>query len=97
MAGKSRAYVLVFGLALVAPGLAGFCVFGWYALSDWHALQRAYVEFEIAAHRSDDIRSVLVAEARQNIHRVNLAVEGVWALLCAIVAAIGIHGLFWRR
>ena len=36
---------------------------------------------------------LFVAEARQNIHRINVFADVVWALLGAIVAAIGIHGL----
>jgi hypothetical protein len=40
---------------------------------------------------------VLVAEARQNAHRVCLAAEGAWALLSALIAAISLHGLFGRR
>jgi hypothetical protein len=97
MSGGNRVGVSVLVLALIVPGLAGCCLFGWYALSDWHALQQAYVQFELTAQRSGDMRSVLVAEAHQNIHRVNLFAEGVWALLCAVVAAIGIHGLCTRR
>ncbi|HVF84450.1 MAG TPA: hypothetical protein VM821_00600 [Abditibacteriaceae bacterium] len=36
---------------------------------------------------------LFVAEANQNIHRVNLFADVVWALLGAILAAIGLHGL----
>lgn len=52
MAGGNRAGVWVLILALIVPGLAGCCLFGWYALSDWHALQEAYVQFELTAQRS---------------------------------------------
>jgi hypothetical protein len=37
--------------------------------------------------------TLFVAEAQQNIHRINLFADVVWALLGAIVGAIGIHGL----
>lgn len=60
---------------------------------DWAALQNAYADFAHVAATSSDMSLLFVAEAKQNIHRINLFADGVWALLGAIVAAIGIHGL----
>ncbi len=80
-------------LLTVLPGFAGVVVFGYYALVDWSALQMAYAHFEQVAGRSSDMRTVFVAEAEQNIHRLNLFADGVWALLSAILGAIGLHGL----
>jgi hypothetical protein len=83
-----------FGLwALVVVGGAGAVAFGWYALKDWAALQTAERQFETLAGRSADLSALFVAEAKQNIHRINLFAQGVWTLLSAIVAAIGVHGL----
>lgn len=80
-------------LLLVIPGVFCFLVCMYYALLDWDALQRAYVNFERIAGTSTDMSTLFVAEAKQNIHRINLFADVVWALLGAVVAAIGIHGL----
>ncbi len=80
-------------LLTVLPGLAGVVVFSYYALVDWSALQSAYAHFEQVASKSPEMRTVFVAEAEQNIHRLNLFADGVWALLSAILGAIGLHGL----
>ncbi|MBD2461178.1 hypothetical protein H6G89_08990 [Oscillatoria sp. FACHB-1407] len=64
-----------------------------YALRDWVVLQEAYANFARVADTSGDVGTLFVAEARQNIHRINLFADVVWALLGAIVAAIGIHGM----
>ena len=80
-------------LLTVLPGFTGVVVFGYYALVDWSALQSAYAHFEQVASRSPEMRTIFVAEAEQNIHRINLFADGVWALLSAILGAIGLHGL----
>lgn len=79
-------------LLVVAPGVIGFIAFGLYALIDYTALQQAYAQFDHATHTSS-LNSIMIADARQQMHRINLFAEGVWALLCALIAAIGIHGL----
>jgi hypothetical protein len=56
-------------------------------------LQKAYTNFARAAGTSSNMSALSVAEARQNLHRINLFADVVWALLNAIIAAIGIHGL----
>lgn len=80
-------------LLVVLPGLVGMIVFGGYAWQDWLALQKAYAEFEQAVRETGDLSSLFVAEAKQNMHRINLFAEGVWALLCGVIVAIGLHGL----
>ena len=80
-------------LLLVVPGVFCFAFCMYYALQDWAALQRTYAEFARLAGRSTNMSALFVAEARQNIHRINLFADVVWALLGAVVAAIGIHGL----
>lgn len=79
--------------ALVAPGVFCFAFCMFYALQDWAALQRNYADFTRIAQSAAPLREVFVAESMQNIHRINLFADVVWALLGAIVAAIGIHGL----
>lgn len=80
-------------LLVVLPGAIGVVVFGNAALQDWAALRQAYRHFDEVAHSSPDTTALLIAEAKQNIHRINLFAEGVWTLLSAILAAIGLHGL----
>ncbi|MEM9539077.1 MAG: hypothetical protein AAGA60_06145 [Cyanobacteria bacterium P01_E01_bin.42] len=74
-------------------GVAGVLGFGYYALIDWDALQLAYVNFDNVARESPDLTALFAAEARQNVHRINLFAEGVWTLQSAILGAIGLHGI----
>ena len=78
---------------LVVPGVFCFLFCMYFALQDYAALQKAYTQFARVAGSSTDMSVLFVAEARQNIHRINVFADVVWALLGAIVAAIGIHGL----
>ena len=82
----------VFWLPVIA-GLVGVAVFGFWAWKDWGAFQEAYRVFEDEARKPDNIEKIFVAEARQNMHRINLFAEGVWTLLCAILATVGALGL----
>jgi hypothetical protein len=81
---------------IVLTGIAGAAIFGYVALKDWALLRAAYREFDTVALNSTDMSSLFVTEARQNIHRINLFADGVWTLLSAILAAIGLHGLCTR-
>lgn len=83
----------VLWLVLIIPGVIGVAVFGWFSLVDFAILQDAYKYFVQIAHASPTETQLFVAHAEQNIHRINLAADGIWTLLCAIYAAIGVHGL----
>lgn len=76
----------------ILPGCGIAAVAGYYALVDWNALQSAYGAFEHAAANHAEIRDLIVAEARQNIHRVNLFADGVWTLLGLILLTLGVIG-----
>ena len=79
---------LRFGVAaggVIATG----CFYG--ALIDWRELQRAYGVFT-ALHNAD-LKSLFVAEAQQNIHRINLFADVVWGLLGAIWATLSLIGI----
>ena len=78
---------------VIALGALGVAVFGYYALIDWAALQQAYSQFSNLVQQSSDLTPLFAAEAQQNIHRINLFADGVWTLLSAILAAIGLHGI----
>jgi hypothetical protein len=83
----TRAF-LWFGLA---SGLIWCAICAYYSQFDWHELQRAYAAFKMA--ETSDLKTVFVAEARQNIHRINLFADVVWALLSAILATVSATGL----
>ena len=85
-----RIFMLV-GVTLL--GVVVVLVSGYYLLLDWAALRAAYAWFELLASRSADLNALFVAEAGQNIHRLNCFAEGMGMLLGAILAAIGLHGL----
>jgi hypothetical protein len=80
-------------LFAVLPGGAAAVVSGFYLFRDWDALTAAYARFQQLAGGSADLRSLFIAEAVQNVHRINCFADGVGVMLGAILAAIGIHGL----
>ncbi len=84
---------IILPLFTIVPGVAGLLIFGYFAWIDWDALQLAYQYFLEVAQSSPSLEKLFAAEAAQNIHRINLFAEGVWALLSAILASIGLHGL----
>ncbi len=68
-------------------------VSGHFVLQDWAQLDIAYRQFERLSASGADLRALFVADAAQNVHRINCFADGVGTLLGAILAAIGIHGL----
>jgi len=92
---KRRWPLIVFA---IVPGIVGAAVFGLYALVDWGALEFAYRHYETIAATQRNAPAVsaalFVAEADQNIHRINLFADGIWTLLSALLAALGLHGLY---
>ncbi len=83
----TRAF-LTFGV-LSSLIFCGICTY--YSQVDWHALQRAYVVF--SSVQNAGLKTVFVAEARQNIHRINVFADVVWALLSAILSVVCATGL----
>jgi hypothetical protein len=77
----------------ILPGIGGVMIFGYYALIDWQSLQKAYGYFATVSQNKAALETLFVAEAQQNIHRINLFADGVWTLLSGVIAAIGIHGI----
>ena len=80
-------------LLLIAPGILVLVVCGYFAIVDWGQLQVDYGHYRDAVARGGDMRNLFIAHSGQNIHRINLFADGVWALLGAILAGIGLHGL----
>ena len=82
---------LLLVILLIFPSLVGVTIFGYYALIDWDTLQKAYSHFVNVTKSSANLETLFVAEAQQNIHRINLFADGVWAMLSVIIGAIGLH------
>jgi hypothetical protein len=83
--------------AVTLLGLAAVLISGYNLFLDWAALREAYARFEQLARHDSSLNTLFVAEARQNVHRINCFAEGVSVLLGGILAAIGLHGLCLLR
>jgi hypothetical protein len=77
---------------LVALGLSGVVLFGYYTLVDFALLREAYAHL-LKLTPSSSVQTILLAEARQNAHRINVFADGTWTILSAILVAISLHGL----
>lgn len=78
---------------IVMVGLTASLVSGYYVFQDWAALNMYYARFEKLVMSSAEMRSLFIAEANQNVFRVNCFADGVGVLLGAMLSAIGVHGL----
>lgn len=78
---------------IVLLGIGGAIFFGYYTLQDYAQLQRAYATLDMLIARNADMKALFIAESRQNIHRINVFADGTWAMLSALIAVIGLHGL----
>lgn len=84
-------------LLTTVPGVAGVVVFSFFAWRDWLNLQADYSYFIALIEQRETLEALFVAEAQQNVHRLNFITNGTWAFLSAILAAIGLHGVWQRR
>jgi hypothetical protein len=80
-------------LFLILPGLAVMIICGHYLLADWQALQIAQARFEHLAAQPAELTQLFIADAKVATHRTNVFAEGVWLLLGALWAGLGVHGL----
>ncbi len=78
---------------LILPGLLAVVVSGYYLTVDWPALQASRARFDQAVTRHAGTPELLAAHAKEEAHRFNVFAEGVWLLLGAILAGLGVHGL----
>lgn len=67
------------------------------ALLDWGQLQADYDHLRAVSASDANLREVFVAREAQDIHRVNLAADGTWFLLGALLMGPGVHGLCGAR
>jgi len=86
-----RAVVLV--VLLVIPGLVVAAVSAGFALQDWGQLVEAYAQFRAVAASEAPLRELYAANAVQEMHRVNLFADVVWALQGAVLFGLGVCGL----
>lgn len=74
-------------------GLLTTIVCGGYVLADWTRLSAAYAQFEHLSSTGADLRALFVADAVQNVHRLNCFAEGLGVLIGLLITALGLHGL----
>jgi hypothetical protein len=79
-------------IIITIGGIAGVLFFAYWTFIDFAHLQKAYAQFARLTPQSS-VQTILLAEARQNIHRINVFADGTWTMMCALIAAIGVHGL----
>ena len=91
--GSKQMKRILLAITAVIPGIAGVAIFGYFSLVDWAQLQISYEAFAASVRDSADLTTLFATEATQNIHRINLFADGVWTLLSAILAAIGLHSM----
>lgn len=89
-----KAFVL---WVITALGILSALVSSYFLFRDWAALNQAYARFEGLVMSAADLRSLFIADARQNVFRINGFADGIGVLLGAILAAIGAHGLCLLR
>ncbi len=89
---KLRVVVLL--VAVVLPGLVLAGISLYYLLPEWIALEASYQYYNRVANSPlSTMSDLFVAEATQNVHRINCFAEGVGVLMGVAIAAIGIHGI----
>ncbi len=77
---------------VIALGLGGVLLFGYYTVVDFALLRGAYAHL-LKLTPSSSVQTILLAEAQQNAHRINVFADGTWTLLSAILVVLGLNGL----
>jgi len=83
----------VLTVLLVVPGLIVAAVSAHYALQDWRQLLDAYSQLRAVMSSDAPLRELYAANVAQEIHRINLFADVVWALQGAILFGLGVCGL----
>lgn len=78
---------------LIISGLVVVIVCGIVSLHDYALLKSSYKQFHDLSRTNADMRLLYIAYSMQNIHRINLFADGVWALLGGIISSIGLTGM----
>jgi hypothetical protein len=82
---------------VVLLGVCGVFFFGYFTVQDFALLQRAFATLDELIARDADMKALFIAEFRQNAHRINVFADGTWAMLSALIAVIGLHGLAFLK
>ena len=77
---------------LVVMGVAGVLLFGYYTFVDFALLRGAYAQL-LKLTPASPVQAILLVEAQQNAHRINVFADGTWTLLSAILVAVSLNGL----
>ena len=85
--------ILGIGFFVLVPGLAIAAACAYYTLQDWGLLIKAYATFEHTAASTADLRTVFIAESRQNIYRINCFADGAGVLGGLLIASIAFVGM----
>ncbi len=88
---------LVFFTLLIVPGSIGAILSGYWGYADWIRLAEAERNFQQLVISKANQRELFIAAHRENIHRLNVAAEGVWIGLGLITTGIGLIGIINRE
>jgi hypothetical protein len=88
---------LVFLTLLIVPGSIGALLSGYWGYADWLRLSEAERNFQQLVVSKANQRELFIAAHRENIHRLNVAAEGVWIGLGLITTGIGMMGIISRE
>ena len=87
---------LVFLTLLVIPGLTGVLLSGYWGYVDFMKLTQTERNFQQLVISKANQRELFIAAHRENIHRLNVAAEGVWLGLGLITVGVGMIGIVQR-
>jgi hypothetical protein len=88
---------LVFFTFLIIPGSIGTILSSYWGYADWIRLAEAERNFQQLVINKANQRELFIAAHRENIHRLNVAAEGVWIGLGLITTGIGSIGIINRE
>jgi hypothetical protein len=88
---------LVFFTLIIIPGMTGLLCSGYWGYADFIKLTAAEHNFQQLVVQKADQKSLFIAAHRENIHRINVAAEGVWMGLGLIAVGVGIIGMLQQE
>ncbi len=87
---------LVFFTLLIVPGLTGVLLSGYWGYADFVRLTETERNFQQLVVTKANQRELFIAAHRENVHRLNVAAEGVWIGLGLLVVGVGMLGMTQR-
>jgi hypothetical protein len=87
--------LLLFTL-LIIPGFTGALLSGYWGYADFVRLTETERNFQQLVVSKANQRELFIAAHRENVHRLNVAAEGVWIGLGLIAVGVGIIGIAQR-